>query len=363
MAMDIQNYLQERASELSNVNSMIRDSRVFDFNYVPDDVVTREELKPVIDAILRFEHTGIPNHLLIAGSRGCGKTLSVRRLERLFRDRGLLMVYGNCRIHNTSYKLLAHLLKIRARGHSFAELTERFADAYPGKTVVVLDEVDLLSDKDRNREILYFLSRSAARFMVILLSNNPRWVSSLDESVTSTLQLDHIYFRPYSAVEMRQILQARAKTGLARVPEDILGQIAAQTVKYTESDVRVAIKALYFWAIAPDSSLAETFHRAREDVVGDVVRNLSDKNLLILKAASKGGDRPVKDVFRDYRRLCCEQREEPFSYVYFSSSLSYLQSLGLVLLITTKIHRAYTRLIQLTFPAEVLEGVWRYRFG
>jgi len=360
--MDIHDYMQEQSHRLADCNSTIRDSRVFDFNYVPEQPLMRDELKPVIDAVLRFSQTGIPNHIVITGSRGCGKTLSVRCIGNLLEERGVRFVYGNCRIHNTSYKLLSHLLNIRARGLSFSELTEKFSGKHPGRTVVVLDEVDLLSDKDKRREILYFLSRAEERYMVILLSNNPRWVAGLDESIASTLQPEHVYFRPYASDEMRRILEERARTGLKKAPADVLGQVAAHTVKYTDSDVRVAIKALYYWATGPDIPLAETFHRARKDVVAEVVKHLSDKNLLILRAAA-ATDAPVKQVYHTYRQLCREQQEEPFSYVYFSSSLSYLQSLGLILLITTKIRRAYTRLIQLTFPVEVLEGVWRYRFG
>ena len=45
------------------------------------------------------------------------------------------------------------------------------------------------------------------------------------------------------------------------------------------------------------------------------------------------------------------------------STLSYLQSLGLILLISTKVRRAYTKILQLTFPAEILDSVWGARFG
>ena len=323
----------------------------------------REEMKPIIDALLRYEKTGIANHMLIVGSRGCGKTLSVRYLEKLFQRRGLNLLYSNCRTHNTSYKILASLLDVRARGVSFDELTERFSDRYSDKTVVILDEVDLLSEKDRNKDILYFLSRSERNYMAILLSNNPKWMNVLDESIQSTLQPELIHFRPYDASELGQILQGRAQLGIVRVPSKIIKEIAALTAKYTNSDVRVAIKTLYYWATEPGISLKENFERARKDIVVDVITHLNDKNLLILKAATRARDRPVKEVYETYRRLSAQHKEEPFSYVYFYSALSYLQSLGLILLISTKIRRTYTNVIQLTFPAEVLDAVCRWRFA
>ena len=74
-------------------------------------------------------------------------------------------------------------------------------------------------------------------------------------------------------------------------------------------------------------------------------------------------DRRVKEVYETYRRLSAQYREEPFSYVYFYSALSYLQSLGLILLTSTKVGRTYTNIINLTFHADVLDALWRLRFG
>jgi len=49
--------------------------------------------------------------------------------------------------------------------------------------------------------------------------------------------------------------------------------------------------------------------------------------------------------------------EEPFSYMHFYSNLSYLQSLGLVVLISTKVQRTYANRIQLTFDPSILGAV------
>lgn len=76
--MDIQDYVREKEKRFEKSANRLRDMRVFDFNYLPEQPLMRSELKPVIDALLRYEKTGIANHLLIVGSRGCGKTVSVR---------------------------------------------------------------------------------------------------------------------------------------------------------------------------------------------------------------------------------------------------------------------------------------------
>jgi len=105
------------------------------------------------------------------------------------------------------------------------------------------------------------------------------------------------------------------------------------------------------------------FECARRDILRDVIGDLNDKNLLILKAAIEDPEKYVKAVYQRYRQLSLEFREEPFSYVYFYSNLSYLQSLGLILLISTKVRRAYTNRVQLLFDMEVFRSIWQARFS
>jgi Cdc6-like AAA superfamily ATPase len=199
--------------------------------------------------------------------------------------------------------------------------------------------------------------------MAILLSNNPKFLAPLDESTKSTLQPEIIHFASYNAGEIENILTDRAAVGLKFLPKRVIREIAAMTVKNTNSDVRVAIKTLYLWALQPGVSLREHFEKARRDIMFDVVKDLNDKNLLILKAALSHQDSFVKDIYEAYRRISAQYNEEPFSYVHFYSNLSYLQSLGLILLISTKVNRTYTNRVQLTFDRSILGTIWGIRFG
>jgi Cdc6-like AAA superfamily ATPase len=229
--------------------------------------------------------------------------------------------------------------------------------------IFVLDEVDLISEKDKHKDILYLISRSANNYMAILLSNNPKFLSPLDESIKSTLQPEIVHFRNYDATEIEQILVDRAETGLRTIPEEIPSQIAAMAVKNTNSDVRVAIKTLYLWALEPQTRLSEHFEKARRDIVFDVIRDLNDRNLLVLKAVLDQSEGFAKDIYESYRRISAAVHEEPLSYMHFYSNLSYLQSLGLVVLISTKVQRTYANRIQLTFDPSILATIWTMRFA
>lgn len=358
--MKLDDYIHQQADDLEERRKRIRDFRVFDFNYMPDQPLMREEAKPIVDACLRYVTTGISNHLFVFGSRGCGKTLMVRSIGQLLsQQHDLDVLYVNCRQHNTSFKILAHLLAVRPRGHSLDELWERFMAAYPSprKVLLILDEVDLLSDKDRNRDLLYLLSRSPAGYMVILLSNHPRFLGTIDESVRSTLQPELIHFGHYDAGQIRAILAQRARRGLHKPPDTELDQIAAMTVQTTQSDVRVAIKTLYYVALTPDEPMGSLFERARRDLVQDVLDDLHERNLLILRACAKAKEPLVKQVYEHYQRLSQAAQLEPFSYVYFYANLSYLQSIGLILLVSTKVGRTYANRVEVLFDTGLLDAV------
>jgi Cdc6-like AAA superfamily ATPase len=362
--MDIEKYLEEKHRTLEKSAARIRDCRVFDFNYIPEKPLMREEVKPIIDALLRYQQTGIANNVLVLGSRGSGKSLSARYLMKLLGSQdGVNFVYANCRQYNTSFKILASLLGVKARGCTLDELWHRFTDVNHAKTVFILDEIDLINDKDRRSDILYLVSRSTNNYMAILLSNNPKFPNTLDQSTMSTLQPEIIHFSSYDAGEVASILEDRAKVGLRILPQAVIDRIAAMTVKNTNSDIRVAIKTLYLWALEPQVQLEEHFEKARRDIMYDVVKDLNDKNLLILKAALASRDGYVKDIYQHYRLTSAQFNEEPFSYVHFYSNLSYLQSLGLILLVSTKVNRTYTNRIQMTFDPGILATIWPMRFG
>lgn len=362
--MKITDFVERQAKLLDESSRRIKDFRVFDFNYIPEHPVMRDEVKPIVSACLRYLKTGIANHLFIFGSRGSGKTLMIRYIQRLLAEQSDAdQLYVNCRQHNTSFKVLAHLLEVRPRGWSLDELWHRFTERFSRRLVLVLDEADLLSDKDRQKDLLYLLARSTNSYMMVLLSNRPQFLDRLDESIRSSLQPEKIHFRNYDATEVLRILRDRAELGLGQCPEPHLPEIAALTVRTTNSDVRVAIKTLYHLALEPTLDVRSVFERARRDLVQDVLTGLADSNLVILKAIAESRELFVKAIYERYRRISIAVGTEPFSYVHFYASLSYLQSTGLVLLVSTKVGRAYTNQLQLLFDHELLDSTWNARFA
>lgn len=295
--MDITEYLQRQKEHLGQQVRSVRDFAVFDFDYVPEQPLVRDEGKRLIDELLRFEITGIPTHYVIIGSRGSGKTLTLRYLQRIIPQHASLNIaYANCREHNTSFKILAHVLNLRARGASLAELFDRFIASCTRRTVLILDEIDLMSAKDPRREILYLLSRAERPVMVLALANNPHVLKELDAATRSSLQPVPMHFRSYDAAQIAEILRNRAQRGLQRIDEALIAEIAGLAVRRTNADARVAIKTLYYAVTQPEATLIDNFERARRDTVIDVIHDLPDQTLLILRAIRNASTDFARDI-------------------------------------------------------------------
>lgn len=362
--MNIKAYYKEKKSRENVKSNLVKDFSVFDFNYIPKEPLMREECKHLIDEMLRFEMTGIPTNQAIIGTKGSGKTLTLKYLQNLMNaETQLSVVYANCREHNTSFKIFAHLLDVQARGASLTEMYKKFCQRYCGKTIVLLDEIDLMSRKDRKREILYFLSRSKNPYLVIMLSNNYRVLRELDASTKSSLQPVTVYFKNYDASQLRDILHERAKHGLHKRNNSSLAQIAAMTTKKTNGDARVAIKTLYYTVTETKTDIEACFEKAREDIIIDMINDLSDPTLMILHAVTSTRSDFAKEIYTRYCQVSLCQNERPFSYMYFYSNLSYLQSMGLVALIATKVGRTYANRVMLTFDEPILEPIYRLRLA
>lgn len=356
--------MEKQRNNFQEQSKFILDYKIFDFNHVPEKPLIRGEIKQIVNALIKYEKTGIPTNQVIFGSRGSGKTLLVKYLSKIMNNESRLnILYANVRYYSTSFKILAHLLGVNSRGTSLSELYQRFRNNYPGKTVVILDEVHLWAAKEKQRELLYFLSRDSRNYQLVMLANDPRFLNDIDQSVRSTLQPEMIHFQNYDAIQISSILSERAVRGLRNPGQKICEQIAAYTVKEANSDVRVGIKALFFWATCGRQNVLGCFENARRDIYVDLVSDLSETNILILKAATTTIDKFAKKVFAAYSELAKSNGEKYCSYVHFYNQLSYLQSLGLIMMLSTKVNRTYANRISVLCNQDIIREVYKMRFG
>ena len=68
------NYLEEKRAEVEKEVQNIKDFRMFDLNYIPDNPISRPEMDKITQAVLKYERSHIPTNIFAFGSRGCVRT-------------------------------------------------------------------------------------------------------------------------------------------------------------------------------------------------------------------------------------------------------------------------------------------------
>jgi Cdc6-like AAA superfamily ATPase len=359
-------FIAEVEERQEKLRKAVRNSEVFDFNYIPQKIFIRQETRQIIENILSFESVGVPNNMFIYGARGSGKTVILKYLTSYLAAGRKLSVpvrFVNCRHHNTSLKILAEILGIEANGLGAAELYHKLIKTHD-KLIIVLDEADLISRKERTADILYYLSRAEKKYMLILLSNNPSLYRRIDEATKSSLQLENLYFKNYNGEEMLEILRNRCEEGVIRDMDSYdLARIAGMASNECNSDARIAIKALQYLTTQKYEDIRENFDKAKKDILVELLANQSDQVILILTAALKSPDKLVKSVYFVYSITCKEQNIKPFTYQHFYNQLSYLQSTGLIMLISTREKSGNPNKIETLFDHNILSQIYQYRFS
>ena len=84
--------------------------------------------------------------------------------------------------------------------------------------------------------------------------------------------------------------------------------------------------------------------------------------MIILCSAAISKSDLAKDIYAKYSKYSHHHGMKPFSYSYFYANLSYLQSVGLVALISTKVDRAYANKVVLTFDKSFVKQIYKLRF-
>lgn len=108
--MDLNDFVKASRQSVASATSKVSNLKAFDFSYIPQKVFLRPETQTLVDAMVRFDCTGLPNNLYLMGSRGSGKTLLVKHLQSfLAKQLSIPIRYLNCRFFNTSSKILAEL--------------------------------------------------------------------------------------------------------------------------------------------------------------------------------------------------------------------------------------------------------------
>ena len=385
--------------ELLNRKALIKDASVLSPHYVPDMLLHREEqIKAIMEEMVPALKGQKPKNVFIYGKTGTGKTTSVKYVMQRFNEAKekvgakSTMVYMNCRIYNSRYRILQRFLKeyfdeIEKSGFGISYFYERMIEKLSEgeQIVLVLDEIDVVKDID---DLIYTLVRAndevrKGGLTVVGISNKLGFKADLDPRSRSSLYEREIIFPPYDAKQLKEILQQRVKLGFKHgtVSGSAVALIAAITAQ-ENGDARYALKLLQTAgeiAEAEGSDKVEESHvesarrRVEYDIAAEAMKTLPLNHQLLLYALAKmtlngkglGEDEDKYffsgELYDFYTKVCKKLRKPVKSARSYRDYLNDLESLGfLSTVFTSKGIRGHTRLIKIGHnPEDIIRIVER----
>lgn len=314
-------------------------------NYLPRQVVNREDIQAELEAALSDITEGYGRNLHLHGPRGTGKT----HLTHLILDDLPSQVntcYIPCTRYDTQYKALKHLAEQVSQeeiseGHHTAEIQRRIEDRTQTlPTVVVLDEVDftLLNDGD---DLLYYLSRikTGENISLITISANKHDLGvQLEERTFSSLHPQRIRFDPYTNEEIYRILVERARKALV---EQSIHREALISIASTVNNVSYGLQWLRTAAettdgIITEHHIKEVETQAYQNYADSLLTEFSEHHHLLYQAIQEltreQGDSVIRtgQIYSRYQDLCDSYNEGTLSNRRLSDYLKHLELLNLV---------------------------------
>ncbi len=375
--------------------SIFKDVSVLSPHYVPDVLPFREqqieEIMSIVSSALRGRK---PRNLFIYGKTGTGKTCSVKSIMDNFNKsaKNANMVYLNCRIYNSRYRILQKLLKpfvpeLEKAGFGLPFYYEKIIDIIGNgyQFVIVLDEIDMIKDLD---ELIYTLTRvndevKKGGVSIVGISNKLSFKDALDPRSKSSLYETEMVFPPYSSEQLRKILDGRTDMGFNKGAVDGSAvNLAAAMTAQESGDARYALKLLFkAGEIAEqtgkkkitDNEVEAARKKVDFDIAAETISTLPENHQILLHAIanlSLNGSKYARldnmegflfsgEVYEEYELVCKKIKKRARSVRWYHEYLNDLEMLGLI---TTKMSskgmRGHTTLIKIGHEAkDILEIV------
>ncbi|WP_222912664.1 orc1/cdc6 family replication initiation protein [Natrinema sp. SYSU A 869] len=357
---DNQNYIFAN-KDLLRISHLVEGDRI---------IGRKDELNSLAQALKDAVQGHTPNHVLIYGKTGTGKSLCSKYITKDLRssaaenDVSIGVAYIDCLQHATETQAVRSIarefndeaetgISIPSSGLSTGEYYRRFwniLDCRFDVGIIILDEVDKIGDDN----ILMQLSRAVesgkledSTLGIIGISNKIRYKEELNERVKSSLSERDFVFPPYDAKQLRAILESRKDAFQDGVLEDaVIPRVAALAAK-EHGDARKAIDILRYAGEIADENGAGTVveehvnqahTREEQNRLAELISKQPPHSKLLLQALAFQTQQapddepaiPTSDIYSTYEVLCEQEGSDPLRIRRVRELLSELSFLSII---------------------------------
>jgi cell division control protein 6 len=337
---------------LSWDESLFRDERVFEVDYLPETFRHRETQMESLKYALKPAVRGSrPLNVMAQGPPGTGKTTAIHILfDELRAQTEVQAVRVNCQVNATRYAVFSRLFEgvfdyePPASGISFKKLFSQVTDRLVENDevlVVALDDVNYLFYESAASDTLYSLLRAheeqgGARIGVIVVSSDLdlNIIEELDGRVQSVFRPEDVYFPNYDEPAIADILSERVERGFhdGVVGSQVLDRVAELTADQG-GDLRVGIDLLRRAGLNAEmrasqaverQDVEEAFETSKYVHLSRRLGGLSDSEAALLEVIAHNEGEQAGDIYDAFH----EQTD--LGYTRYAEIINKLDRLGIV---------------------------------
>jgi cell division control protein 6 len=361
------------------IQSLLQNTIILDRRFLDDEQLDRGEQFRVLDEIFSLDvrdaeiqdlsshfapmfRGGHPVHLSLYGKTGTGKTVTMlyylNMLQAICRKKNIDMMYTHLDLSTPKpcFRVLNDLAcyldasKRYKKGISLDELMgkiEEKMESYRGYFIIFVDEIDHVR-RDLDSFLKFLVKRLpqtvALKLVLVFTSNRLNWQDNIDPRIKSFLKINEIFFKPYNAVDLQQILSLRIKKALNQQMVDggVLEKIAAVSSR-THGDARKAVELLSKSALIAEKEgtkvTLELVDRALDDIEKDkyvaMIKSSPKQLQAVLYSIISLTARVTKpvytgDAYAGYQLFCSKTNLRALTQRAFSDLVSELDMYGFI---------------------------------
>ena len=359
---------------LSWDETLFSNAEVFDPEYLPDELIFRDQQLERISANLKPALANArPVNMLCLGPPGTGKTSCVRLIFREISEEveNLIPVYVNCQLVSSNQGIFARIFE-KVYGYPLPSYGIPFPKLYASILkklkegekilVVALDDVNLLLDDRVMNEAIYAILKAhedvdGIKTGVIAIGTDLKLAAKLDSRVGSIFHPDEIYFPPYGVFELFEILKQRCEIGFYKgvIEDEVIEKVAELT--YEAGDLRVGLYTLKMAGIEAEKrgskkieidDVLKVYEGSKKVFLRKCIAMLDETERDLLKLVYLSGELTTGELYEKFK----ERRR--LSYTKFYNLLTKLETLRTIDLVFKNLKKGRTRVVMKRFEPNVI---------